>query len=625
MGDTATLFRLVAASGLIGLLVYCSAYVVQIWRRRNARPADAAKAASRPRKIAWVCLFMGLILVGSAGVLRELTRSEGMLSGEDLFVVRASDDMTVDWLQEHDTVVAGETLARFGSGSRTARVEELRARLARAEAERDVLALTPLNPDPELTRRHQATSQERVQVQQELGQLIAASEAAERDITAQLLTKKESLARLERTLTERRKELDRATIRLRHAHELAESYARLRATRTVSEIEFQEQQKALREAEVEVASLKQELKDGQAEKELLKAHLTKLENGKADPAAPLQAQVAGLRTRLERLVAQEKEFRTALDSDLARSGNLRKAEMVQAVAKVREQKAAVDALAGEQEIRAPFSGRIAYRAASPNATRQRGPLLVLSPEQGFLLTARVPRSDVDGLRTDGEVALEVGDDSPERRIPARFRKAESLAHEPDQSALQLECQPPPEVVRRLAEGEKMAIAFAWRPPLTGMWPFQAGVVLSLVGAAGLYLTRPAANKTRSLARWAEPIPDSGPVLNGVAARFREIFRNGHVDSGHLAGVANGRRHGLVEKGAITNELETPDLVDELEEFYRDSLDRLNRAECPEEAARLLERLHQLRSTIRVLDSAPSSSSLTAELDGENHAIVGARP
>src|SRR4051812_49193885 len=148
MGDTATLFRLVAACGLVGLLAYCSAYVVQIWRKRNARPASDTSNRSPVRKLAWMGLLMGLVLAFSAAVLRELTRSEGTLTGEDLFVVRASDDMTVEWLQDRDTVEAGEPLAKFGSGSRSARSDEQRARLARAEAGRDHLALSPLNPDP---------------------------------------------------------------------------------------------------------------------------------------------------------------------------------------------------------------------------------------------------------------------------------------------------------------------------------------------------------------------------------------------------------------------------------------------------------------------------------------------
>src|SRR5215212_2386039 len=129
MGDTATLVRLVAASGLVGLLAYCVAHVVQVWRKRNKRP-DSPGGARPGRKLAWVCLLTGMALTPAAGLLRELTRTDGQLSGEDLFVVRASDDMAVEWLREGDAVVAGDPLARFGSGGRVAKADELKARLA---------------------------------------------------------------------------------------------------------------------------------------------------------------------------------------------------------------------------------------------------------------------------------------------------------------------------------------------------------------------------------------------------------------------------------------------------------------------------------------------------------------
>ena len=267
MGDTVTLFRLLAASAIIGLLAYCSSYVVQIWRKRNAKPADATRRSTTRRKIAWFCLFMGLVLTPSAGMLREFTRTEATLTGEDLFVVRANDGMAVEFLQDRDTVAAGEPLAKFGSGSRSAKADELRARLARAEAEKTVLELSPLNPDPELTRRHQAVAQERAQVQQELGSAIAAGEASDRDIGTQLFSKKEALARLDRTLTEKRKDLERAIIRLQRNRTLLETYTELCVRGTISNNEYQEQQKSLKDSEIEVSSLTQELKDGKAEKD----------------------------------------------------------------------------------------------------------------------------------------------------------------------------------------------------------------------------------------------------------------------------------------------------------------------------------------------------------------------
>jgi hypothetical protein len=599
MGDTSTLVRLVAASGLVGLLAYCVAHVVQVWRKRNKRPVMPG-AAGPGRKLAWVCLLTGAVLAPAAGLLRELTRTDGVLSGEDLFVVRAADDMVVEWLKDGDVVAAGEPLAKFGSGGRVAKADELKARMARAEAERDVLVLSPLAPDPELTRRHQGAAQERAQVQQELGQALTAEEAADRDLTSQVLTKKETLARLERTLTERRKDLERAAIRSAHTRDLLISYAELRARGTVSVAEYQEQEKALRDANVEVASLSQEIKDLLAEKDVVKRHLDRLEAGRANPESPLRKQIATLKARLTKLETDEADLKARLDQDIARCTKLRDAEKVQADAKVREAQAAAAGLAGDQEVRAPFAGRIAYRTPSPNATRGRGTLLVLGPENGFRLTARLAQDEVDALRDGGEVTIEMGDDSPERRVPAKFRKSAALAHEPGQAALQLECQPPPEVVRRLADGEKLTVAFAWHPPLAGMWPFRAGLLLAAVGAVGLFLTRkPAA--TQALARWGWPAREPGPGVGAFGPRVREMMRDGRIDAGLRAAIEHGEPRRLLADPVAADEFDIPDSPEELEECCRDTMDRLNKAECPAEATRLLERLHLLRRAMRSVD------------------------
>ncbi len=500
-------------------MAFCLAHVVQVWRKRNARPGRGTPAG---RRVAWACLLAGTVLLPASAVHRELTHSEGVLTGEGLFVVRAGEDQDVEWLRDGDAVAAGEPLARFGSGPRTARAEELQARLARAEAERDVLALLPLTPDPELTRRHQAASQERTQAQQELGQAVIAAEAAGRDLTAQLFAKKDALAKLELTLTERRKELDRTTLRRDHARFQLTTLGKLSGGGSVSATEYQDQLKASRDADIELNSLTQEVRDLLAQKDEFRSQLDKLEAGRSDPAGPLRKQVAAATARLARLDAEAADLKAKIDRDIARSAQLREAEKAQAAAKVREQQAGVDGGVREREVRAPFPGKLVYRTASPHAARPRSTLTVLAPEDGFLLTARMSQSDADALREGAAVGIELGENSPERWIPARFRTAASLAHEPGYATLQLECQPPPETVRRLAEGEKPTVAFAWHPPLAAMWPFRAGLLLFAVGLAGLLLTglRGAGGRSRTAVWRGRVVPVIVP--NIAASALLEI-------------------------------------------------------------------------------------------------------
>ena len=580
MGDNATLVRLVGASLLVGLLAFCIAHVVQVWRKRNARVGERPPIG---RRLGWACLIAGGILVPAAMVHRELTCAEGILTGEGLFVVRATEDTPVEWLCEADSVAGDEPLAKFGS--RSARAEEFRARLARAEAERDVLELLPLTPDPELIRRQQTVAQERTQAQQELSQLVIASEAAGRDRTAQIFAKKEALARLDLTVTERRKDLDRAGVRSTHANSLLRTLGKLSAGGSVSTTEYQDYLKASRDAEIEVAALTQEVKDLLAQKEVFRGQLTKLESSRTDADDPLRKQVAALTTRLARLEIQEGELKPKIERDLARSTTLREAEKVQLAAKIREYRAGVDGLAREREVRAPFPGKLAYRTASPNATRPQGTLAVLAPEDGFRLTARMAQSDADSMREGGEVLIEVGEGSPERRIPARFLRTSSLAHEPGFAALQLECQPPPEMVRRLAEGEKLTVAFAWNPSLAEMRPFRVGIILMIAGMSGLLLTH--LRRVRTLPQRAAWIHDNA----GASTSDLEVRVPFEI-------------HTTQEPEDLPTEYEA------VEACYRESLAELNIATDSAVAAGLLARLRRLRRIQKTLVAdAPSDRFL----------------
>lgn len=569
LGDTFLLFRIVAASALVGFLAFCVGHVVVVWRKRNAKRGGSGPGRSGGRRLAWGCLLAGVVLLPAAAVQRELTRGDGVLAGEGLYVLRAQDEMNVEWLRDGDVSSEGEVLARFGSGSRSARAGELQARLARAEAERDVLDLLPLTPDPELARRYQAATQERTQAQMELGQAVIAAEVAGRDLTAQLFSRKESLARLELTLTERRKELDRVALKGNHARQQLTRYQSLAAQGSVSANESQDLIKASRDADIELSSLTQEVKDLTAEKEGLRAHLDRLEMGRTDPSAPLRKQVGTLTNRVARLEADEAELKAKIELDLTRSYKLRAAEKVQAAAKVHEQQAAADGLHREREVLAPFAGTLAYRATSPNATRAGGTLAVLAPAGGFLLTARMAESDADAIRNGAGVVIELGDDSPERRIPARFHKATSLAHEPGIAAVQLSCQPPSEMVRRLAEGDKLAVAFAWHPPLNAMWPFRASLVLLACGVVGFLLTgRRSAERTR--------LPAEPPIRGRPSDAAKVVV-------GRLLGV----------REAAEAE-ESPDTPEGAEVVYWDAVEELGRTADRRATGGLLAWFHRLR-------------------------------
>ncbi|MGL6094960.1 MAG: HlyD family efflux transporter periplasmic adaptor subunit, partial [Fimbriiglobus sp.] len=487
MGNTAVLFRLIAASLLVGLAAFCIANVAHVWRKRNAKPGSPGRSVAR--RFAWAALLTGLVVTPTAVVARSLSRTEGYLTGEGLFVVRARSDQLVMSVAESGAVAAGAVLVRFGSDPRIDRAEEHRARIARAEAEYDRVAFVPRTAAPELVREQQDLLHERVLVQQEYGQVVLAAEAAARDLTLQAFTKTETLARLDRTLTERRKDLKRAAVRQELARDLFTIYHRLAAREMVATAEYRRIETDARDSDVEVAALAQEIRDLSAEQSVLKSQVAAIEAEKANREGAIAARQSEITARLARLEADETEIRGKIAADLTRSGRLRDIERQQAAAMIREQKAAAEGFARESVVRAPFAGRVAFRAASPNANYPGGALAVLAPENGFLLTARMEQSDAGVLREGGDATIEVLDgDSPERVIPATFRHAEPLQHEPGQAVLRLECRPPPLIARRLADGEPVKVEFVWYPPLGRLASVRSGCALLIAGAVGLAVT-----------------------------------------------------------------------------------------------------------------------------------------
>ena len=232
----------------------------------------------------------------------------------------------------------------------------------------------------------------------------------------------------------------------------------------------------------------------------------------------------------------------------------------------------MDGIVREREVTAPFSGNLAYRAASPKTVRPRGTLMVLAPENGFRLTARMSHSDADALREGAEVVIELGEDSPERRIPARFRKTESLAHEPGYAALQLECQPPPETVRRLAEGEKLTVSFTWHPPLIDLWSFRVGVLLVVGGLIGL-------------------------LMKGRLGARGQI-QTGNWPEGVVVVVPNVRAGEQLEVHALEAPHDSPEWCRGGKPHYAEHLAVANRSPNWLGVAKLLARLRSLRRPVR---------------------------
>jgi hypothetical protein len=97
-----------------------------------------------------------------------------------------------------------------------------------------------------------------------------------------------------------------------------------------------------------------------------------------------------------------------------------------------------------------------------------------------------------------------------------------------------------------------------------------------------------------------------------------MVRDGRIDSSLRAAIEHGEPRRLLNDPAADG-WDIPESPEELEECCRDTMNRLNKAECPVEATRLLERLHQLRRALRSID-LPASPH---HRNGDGRSAVGA--
>ena len=139
-------------------------------------------------------------------------------------------------------------------------------------------------------------------------------------------------------------------------------------------------------------------------------------------------------------------------------------------------------------IHAPFDGTVVYRDLSPQSADERHPVLAVSRQDGCRLRVRLPAAQAAALQQAGEVPIELTEPAVEPYFAGRFLNATVLRHKPRYAVAELTCQPPPETVQELVEGEKVLSRLRWRPPLLTLLPYRAGIALAILGAAAWLVT-----------------------------------------------------------------------------------------------------------------------------------------
>ncbi len=88
--ESASPVALIIVSGGIGLAAYCFVCAIDVWRRRNQQESfepSGQKHARRLCRVAYAVCGLGFVGMAGALLMHLFVRWEGVLEGEQLFVV----------------------------------------------------------------------------------------------------------------------------------------------------------------------------------------------------------------------------------------------------------------------------------------------------------------------------------------------------------------------------------------------------------------------------------------------------------------------------------------------------------------------------------------------------------
>jgi hypothetical protein len=518
--ESETVLRFTLLSGLIGFAAFCGSYAFQMWRRRNASIRNKGPSAFRDRLR--VLFSLGMVLGGLGALLslavREVVRPVGLLEGNELVTVRARDDFDLVDAHKGPLVEQGEVLARFQNPEHATEVDQLRLRRSRLVAEQRGLELSPLEPDAELVRLLQNAITQRRQLQGSLDLLEPERHAALRAAAENSLSRKDQLARLEGELARLQGEQEKARNQQGYDRLKRQRLQVLAGRGATSVEEIEAQRKATTGRGIEIVNLEKQIDCLGKEQEQLEESIGAYKTLATGQARDLGLAIQKDREELAQVLQQEKELSAKHARDLERAKQLRAEEIRQIELRVRECDTMLAGLRERVVVHAPFAGRIWYRAPSPQSIHQEGPLLVLGPEHGAVLTVRIPRSQLDSLERSGDVMLRLVDAEFQHRFQGRFHRARLLPHEPDHAVAELHCVPPPEAVLDFVEGRPVRCELLWRPPIWSLWPFPLSVVVAGLSAVGWLACwrRGREEAPRSCS------PLQRPGVNGAAPRKADV-------------------------------------------------------------------------------------------------------
>lgn len=433
----------------------------------------------------------------AAAIWREVRPREGVLSGDGLYTVRADESLKLEYVTDARMVQAGEVLARFRSPERRAEIAELELKRQILETQRRVIQLQPLVPDNELVRQYERHNADQRQLLASLATLIPDHALVVREQLRDTLDKTERINSLNTRIEDAARELQQAIAKRTLARQHLHRVQNLSDGGAAAVIELNERTADGSVYETEVTRLEKCIANLEVEKRHLQESMPRFAACTSRQAEEISQELTRARQQLADSIGGLQASKERLDQDRRRAELLKTQMLQQLDFELQQCLARLEGIHDVLEIKAPFSGIIAYADPAPCAALPLAPVVVLAPDQGFRFRLRLPEAEVKSLSKAESVPLGLVAPILHRRFPGRLLKWDSLKYEPGYAVAELACMPPAETIHDLVSRDwgardwkqmpTVKVRLLWTPPLYVVPLFSSSVALIVSGLLCLCL------------------------------------------------------------------------------------------------------------------------------------------
>lgn len=542
--DSEDILRTALISGLTGFAIFCASYSFAVWRRRNK---------SAPGSLSRFGLL--LVAVGTAGSALAWTSNavilrEGVIEGDELFVVKTKGGAGLEFLHSGASVQPGDILAKYRQPGLDSRISALNSRISEAQSRLDAVKAQPLPVDPMLFQSHTNILFQTAQATAHLSEL----QRSRRDIERTRLTVHSDSARekseVRAAISTAHHALKAATGRLVLAQAAVRRAEQLTRTGVIP-VQVMEERKTA------VLTVEMEREDADSQITRSTQRLTVADAQYARQVALLDSQISALdrdiaveekriidlaeqRMGVEALIAADRSrAQTAADSDFRAGQHL--------LAALHAEKE--EALA-PTVVHAPYAGTVVYRHSSPSLAGGEVPVLAISAGgSGFAAKVRLPARELPYLEKTKRVLFATDAPVLQRTFAGIFERSESSAVDARFAIAHFHAELPPEAATLLvATGNRLPVNLRWSPDILGnVWFCGSLGVLALgVLCLALMWTRSKEPRPRlrqvSAERSARAVDlalteEAAARLRLVARQFHNLTRNGQLDAAAVHVVA----------------------------------------------------------------------------------------